>query len=69
MAELVPLDRILLETDSPALHPIKGPGLRNEPKNLMIACEEVAKVKKTTKEEIARMTTENAKKLFPNAFQ
>jgi len=65
LVELVPLDKMLLESDSPALHPIKGPNLRNEPKNLEISLKEVARIKKISIEAVATITTANAKRLFP----
>lgn len=63
----LPLERILLESDSPVLGPVAGQ--RNEPANLRVACREVARIKGVTEEEVARITTENARRLFPRAFQ
>ena len=62
----LPLECLLLETDSPVLGP--DPAARNEPKNVTVACEAVAGLKGVTPEEIARITTENARRLFPRAF-
>ena len=62
----LPLECLLLETDSPVLGP--DPTVRNEPKNVTVACEAVAGLKGVTPEEIARITTENARRLFPRAF-
>jgi TatD DNase family protein len=62
----LPLDRLLLETDSPVLGP--DPKLRNEPKNVLIACRAVSEIKGVAAEEVAEVTTENAKALFPKAF-
>jgi TatD DNase family protein len=62
----LPLDRILLETDSPVLGP--DPSLRNEPMNVRIACQTVADLKGLSPENVARITTENARRLFPRAF-
>ncbi|MDH5810963.1 MAG: TatD family hydrolase [Candidatus Verstraetearchaeota archaeon] len=58
----LPLDSLMLETDSPVLSPVRG--VRNEPTNLIYALRKVAEIKRTTEEEVARVTTENAKKLF-----
>eukprot|EP01114_Cavostelium_apophysatum_P013766 TRINITY_DN3409_c0_g1_i2.p1 TRINITY_DN3409_c0_g1~~TRINITY_DN3409_c0_g1_i2.p1 ORF type:complete len:277 (-),score=28.90 TRINITY_DN3409_c0_g1_i2:49-858(-) len=69
LAQLVPLDRLLLETDSPALHPIKASPVKNVPANLRLSCEEVAKVKGLSYEQVAAATMQNAKKLFPKAFR
>ncbi|MBI4840606.1 MAG: TatD family hydrolase [candidate division NC10 bacterium] len=44
------------------------PAARNEPKNVTVACEAVAGLKGVRPEEIARITTENARRLFPRAF-
>ncbi|MBI2456502.1 MAG: TatD family hydrolase, partial [candidate division NC10 bacterium] len=62
----LPLECLLLETDSPVLGP--DPAARNEPKNVTVACEAVAGLKGVTPEEIARITTDNARRLFPRAF-
>jgi TatD DNase family protein len=62
----LPLDHILLETDSPVLGP--DPSLRNEPMNVLIACQAVAHLKGLPPEEVAQITTENARRLFPRAF-
>jgi TatD DNase family protein len=57
----LPLDRLLLESDSPVL----GPDLaaRNEPKNVRLACEAIAQIKGLPVEEVARVTTDNARRL------
>jgi len=62
----LPLECMLLETDSPVLGP--DPGVRNEPMNVMIACQAVADLKGVPPEDVARITTENARRLFPRAF-
>lgn len=62
----VPLECLLLETDSPVLGP--DPAVRNEPQNVRIACQAVAALKGLSPEEVARVTTENARGLFPRAF-
>ncbi len=66
LARSLPLDRILLETDSPVLGP--DPSVRNEPMNVTIACQAVADLKGIPPEDVARITTENARCLFPRAF-
>ncbi|HSB73386.1 MAG TPA: TatD family hydrolase [Candidatus Methylomirabilis sp.] len=62
----LPLECLLLETDSPVLGP--DPTARNEPRNVTVACEAVAGLKGIPAEEVARITTENARRLFPRAF-
>ncbi len=62
----LPLDRLLLETDSPVLGP--DPAFRNEPKNVVISCQAIALAKDVSVEEVARVTSENARRLFPKAF-
>ena len=60
----IPLNYLLLETDSPYLAPTPFRGKRNEPSYTKYVLEEVAKIKKIDKEEVARVTTLNAIKLF-----
>jgi TatD DNase family protein len=59
----LPLDRLLLETDSPVLGP--RPGERNEPANALLACRAIAALKGCTAEQVALATTENAFRCFP----
>lgn len=63
-AALMPPDRILLETDCPFLPPQGWRGQRNEPAYLAKVVETLAEVRRTTREEIWRLTTENARRLF-----
>jgi TatD DNase family protein len=62
--KLVPLDRLLVETDSPYLAPIPCRGQRNEPAHLKHVAEAVARVKGVSFEELAARTTENARRFF-----
>ena len=64
VVETVPLDRIVLETDSPYLTPVPHRGHRNEPLYVKHVAERVAEIKKVSFNEVADQTTENAKKLF-----
>lgn len=66
LVRALPLEALLLETDSPVLGP--DPQVRNEPKNVAVACRAVADLKGVAPEEVARITTENARRLFPRAF-
>jgi TatD DNase family protein len=58
----LPLDRLLLETDSPVLGPV--PGERNEPANLAVALRAVAEIQERPEEEVAEAVRENARLLF-----
>lgn len=59
-----PLEKIVTETDSPFLTPIPLRGSRNEPKNVIIVGEFLAKIKNISFEKLDKITTENAIKLF-----
>ncbi|HEX6767826.1 MAG TPA: TatD family hydrolase [Candidatus Binatia bacterium] len=60
----VPLERILVETDSPYLTPVPHRGKRNEPAYVRFVAETISKVKDLTIEDIAQATTANVKQLF-----
>ena len=62
--EITPLDRILIETDSPYLSPVPMRGKRNDSRNLQYIADRIADVKNITAEETAAVTAENAKRLF-----
>lgn len=64
LAKYTPIDRIILETDSPFLTPVPKRGSRNVPEYVIITAEFIAKLKGTTFKEIEAETTENATKLF-----
>ena len=61
---IVPRDRLLVETDCPFLAPIPHRGKRNEPAWVVETARKVAEVWGTTLDEVARVTTENARTLF-----
>lgn len=63
-AKIVPMNRLLIETDAPYLAPMPKRGKRNEPSYVKYVAEVLAEVKGVSVEEIARMTTENAFNLF-----
>lgn len=62
--KLIPLERLLLETDCPFLTPVPHRGLRNEPSFVKIVADTIAHLKDTTAETIAQKSTDNAKKIF-----
>lgn len=63
-AKRVPLDKVLIETDSPYLSPMPYRGKRNEPSYVRFVAEEFAELREMPLEEIAKITTHNANKLF-----
>lgn len=60
----IPLESLLIETDSPYLTPIPFRGKRNEPVYVKFVAQKIAGIKKISLEEVERVTTENAKRLF-----
>ena len=61
---MIPEDRLLIETDSPYLAPEPLRGKRNNSKNVKYVAEKIASVKNKTVEEIAEITSDNAKRIF-----
>ena len=57
-------ENLLIETDSPYLTPVPFRGKRNESSYLIYVAKKIAELHNTTVDEIARITTENAEKLF-----
>jgi len=60
----VPLERILVETDSPYLTPVPHRGKRNEPAYVRLVAATVANIKGVSLEEVSRVTTDNTRRLF-----
>lgn len=60
----LPLDRMVLETDSPYLAPVPYRGKRNESSYLRLIAEKLAQVKGVSYDEVAEITTINARKVF-----
>jgi TatD DNase family protein len=69
VARTIPLNRILVETDSPYLAPIPYRGKINQPAYVKYVAEEIAKLRGITFEEVCIATTENFFRLFKNAAQ
>ena len=67
VAAEVPLERLLVETDSPYLAPVPKRGKRNEPAYVAHTAAALAELKDVPVEDIARTTTENAFNLFTKA--
>lgn len=64
MVKLAPMERILLETDAPYLSPEGLRGRRNGPENVKYVANEIAGIKEISVDEVARITTDNAKTFF-----
>jgi TatD DNase family protein len=64
VARKVPLDRLLVETDSPYLAPVPHRGKTNRPALVRYVAEEVARLRGIALEDLARATTENFVRLF-----
>ncbi|OGZ17910.1 MAG: hypothetical protein A2Z78_00435 [Candidatus Nealsonbacteria bacterium RBG_13_36_15] len=60
----LPLKKILIETDAPYLTPPQKEGQRNEPIYVKYVAQKIAELKNTTLEEVAKITTQNARELF-----
>ena len=60
-----PQESLLIETDSPYLAPVPKRGKRNEPAYVVHVAAKIAELRGETVEEVARYTTENARRLYP----
>lgn len=61
---IVPLDRLLIETDSPYLPPVPHRGEMNHPHYVALTCAKMAEIKGVSFEEMAKITLENAKRVY-----
>ena len=61
---MCPMDRLLLETDSPYLSPVPKRGERNDSRNLPLIAAKLAQIKGVSEQEIARAAAENGRRLF-----
>ena len=64
VVENIPLEHILLETDSPYLAPVPLRGTKNEPKNVYLVAQKIAELKNIDIEEVIAITTANSKAQF-----
>lgn len=61
---MVPMDKILIETDSPYLSPEPNRGKRNDSRNVKFVAQKIAEFKGLTLEQVAKITYENAMRIF-----
>ena len=61
---MVPVDKMVIETDSPYLSPEPNRGKRNDSRNVYYIAEKIAKVRNISVEEVAEQTYKNAKNIF-----
>ena len=66
VAKNIPHEYLLLETDDPYLAPVPFRGKENQPMYVKYVAEEIANLRGITPEEVAKTSTENAKKIFKN---
>lgn len=62
--QYVPLDRIMIETDSPYMTPVPHRGQRNDSRHVHLVCERIAQLKGLSFDEVAQATERNAKTFF-----
>lgn len=67
VAAAVPLERMLIETDSPYLAPVPQRGRTNQPGYVMHVAEEIARIKGLSAEEVGEITSQNFFRLFTTA--
>ena len=64
VAAMVPLDRLLIETDCPYMTPVPFRGKRNEPVLVRHTAEKIAEIRGISYEEVLEATWENAKRAY-----
>lgn len=60
----IPIEKILIETDSPYLSPVPKRGTRNNSQNLKYICDKISEIKQIEPEKVAKITLENSLDLF-----
>ena len=63
-ADAVPLEHLMIETDSPYMAPVPNRGKRNDSRNVSFICQKLAEVKGVSPEDCAHITMENGKRFF-----
>ena len=63
-ADAVPLEHLMIETDSPYMAPVPNRGQRNDSRNVSFICQKLAEVKGVSPEDCAHITMENGKRFF-----
>ena len=61
---LIPIDRLMIETDSPYMTPVPHRGKRNDPTYVRYVAETLAQLKQMSVEKLCEITTENALRFF-----
>ena len=64
--KFIPLDKLLIETDSPYLAPVPNRGKKNEPSFVKFTAQKLSEIKNISKIELIKITTDNFNKLFFN---
>ena len=64
VVEQVPMEKILIETDSPYLAPVPNRGARNDSRNLLYIAQKISEIKQIPLEAVAAISTQNAMRLF-----
>ncbi len=64
--KFIPLDKLLIETDSPFLAPVPNRGKQNEPSFVKFTAQKLSEIKKISEDDLIKITTDNFYKLFFN---
>ena len=64
MVAAIPIERIMIETDSPYMSPEPNRGKRNDSSNLVYIARKIAEIKGLTEEEVAEITMQNGKEFY-----
>ena len=64
VAAKIPIEKLVLETDSPFLAPHPFRGKENDPSKIILVAEAIAEIKNLSVEEVANITSQNAENLF-----